>query len=184
MELSYTYLYNSKDKVLVYIYIFFNSKDRVLDYICLVFLRKKRPCSGHCLFGRLVTVSCMSWSWLWYLFSRTKSCYISGTNPNVCFYLHIYIYIVYWCKKKWRHQETLKTPNTMKVASVPCLQFCVFVFFSRFCRASMGPRKKGRGTIRWPSMSSHHIFPHRFWTPRTLKLRYQIPIIWIEYLNY
>ena len=69
----YIYICNSKDKVLVYIYFFiylFNSKDRVLDYICLVF-KRKGPCSRHCLFSKLVTVSCMSWSWLWYLFSRT-----------------------------------------------------------------------------------------------------------------
>ena len=58
----YVYICTSKDKVLVYIYIYvYNSKDKVLDYICFLF-KKKRPCSGHCLFGRLVTVS--SWSWL------------------------------------------------------------------------------------------------------------------------
>jgi len=88
--LDYIYICNSKDKVLVYIY---NFKARVLDYICLVLKKKKRPCSGHCLFGRLVTVSCMSWSWLWYLFSRTKSWYTSVTNGNVSIYIHIYICI-------------------------------------------------------------------------------------------
>ena len=80
-----------------YIYIYciyiYNSKDRVLDYICLVFFLKKRPCSGHCLFGRLVTGSCMSWSWLWYLFSRTKSWYTSVTNGNISIYIYIYMYV-------------------------------------------------------------------------------------------
>ena len=81
------------------------------------------------------------------------------------------------CNKK------LKTPrnfeNTKYHESGFCSVFAILCvcLFSRFCRASMGPRKRGRGKIRWPSMSSHHIFPHRFWTPRTLKLRYQIPII-------
>ena len=42
VELSYTYLYNSKDKVLVYIYIYiFNSKDRVLGYIYICISKDK-----------------------------------------------------------------------------------------------------------------------------------------------
>ena len=58
--------------------------------------KQKRPCSGHCLFGRLVTVS--SWSWLQSLFSRTASQYTSvATYISVAFnYLYclcIYIYI-------------------------------------------------------------------------------------------
>ena len=81
--------------------------------------------------------------------------------------------MVYWCNKKLKHHETLKTPSAMKVASVPCLPFCVFVFSPY--PASIGPRKRERGKIRWPSMSSHRIFPHRFWTPRT-NPKAEIPI--------
>ena len=56
-------------------------------------IQKKRPCSGHCLFGRLITVS--SWSWLQYLFSRTTSQYTSVViYISVVFnYLYIYVYI-------------------------------------------------------------------------------------------
>ena len=56
-------------------------------------IQKKRPCSGHCLFGRLITVS--SWSWLQYLFSRTTSQYTSVViYISVIFnYLYIYVYI-------------------------------------------------------------------------------------------
>ena len=43
------YVFTSEDKVLVYIYITPRTKSRTTD--------KKRPCSGHGLSGRLVTVS-------------------------------------------------------------------------------------------------------------------------------
>ena len=50
-ELCRTKASSRRTRVYRYIYIY-NSKDKVLDY-----KKKHRPCSGHCLSGRLVTVS-------------------------------------------------------------------------------------------------------------------------------
>ena len=96
-------------------------------------------------------------------------------------FTYIYIFLLM--------QQKMKTPrnfeNTKSHESGFCSVFAILCvcFFSRFCRASMGPRKRGRGKIRWPSMSSHRIFPYPFWTIPEPLVPDIIPVYFISFLR-
>ena len=98
----------------------------------------------------------MSWSCLWYLFSRTKSWYISVTNANVYIYIYIYIFLLMQqkiedTKKLWKHQIPWKC-LLFRVCNFVCLFF--FPILPRF----HGTQKKRT----WENTMAEHVQPSYF----------------------
>ena len=84
LDYIYIYICTSKDKVLVYIYIY-NSKDKVLDYICFLFKKKKTS-----LFR---TLPVRQTSYCFVMVLAIVFIFKDHILVYICSNLHIYIYI-------------------------------------------------------------------------------------------
>ena len=82
----YIYAYiHSKDKVLVYRYIYITPRTKSWT------TKKQRPCSGHCLSGRLVTVSMYLYIYIYIEIHMICICiYLQGQSPGIYIYAYIH----------------------------------------------------------------------------------------------
>ena len=154
----YIYIFTSEDKVLgiyIYIYAYIHSKDKVLVYRYIYIYitprtkswttKKPRPCSGHCLSGRLVTVSMYLYIYIhrdtydmyMYLPPRTKSWYIYiyayiHSKDKVLVYRYIYIYIyIYIYNSKDKVLDYKKTTSLFGTLPVRQASYCFDVSIYR-----------------------------------------------------